>query len=113
MQFRGQHIVNGVLALALIFFIYGFVVSQSWLDFVLLLALAFALGVLIIIPIGGADMPVVGVDAQQLLGLGRGPASASRSTTPCSSSPRSLVGSSGAILSYNHVQGDETARSST
>jgi hypothetical protein len=53
-QFPGQHIVNLVLGLALLFFIYGFVDSQSWIDFILLLAIAFVLGVTIIIPIGGA-----------------------------------------------------------
>ncbi|MES2098341.1 MAG: NAD(P)(+) transhydrogenase (Re/Si-specific) subunit beta, partial [Pseudomonadota bacterium] len=55
-QFPGQHILNLVLGLALLFFIYGFVVSQSWTDFIVLVAIAFVLGVLIIIPIGGADM---------------------------------------------------------
>ena len=62
-QFKGQHILNLVLGLALLFFIYGFVMdpstSQGWTDFAALLAIAFVLGVLIIIPIGGADMPVV------------------------------------------------------
>jgi H+-translocating NAD(P) transhydrogenase subunit beta len=58
-QFKFQHPLNLVLGLALLFFIYGFVDSQSWVDFCLLLGLAFLLGVLIIIPIGGADMPVV------------------------------------------------------
>src|ERR1700754_1026439 len=57
--FPGQHILNLVLGLALLFFIYGFIASQSWIDFILILALSFVLGVTIIIPIGGADMPVV------------------------------------------------------
>src|SRR3989441_6362971 len=51
-----RHVINVVLALAMIFFIYGLVVSQSQLDFWLVTFIAFALGVLIIIPIGGADM---------------------------------------------------------
>src|SRR6186713_3742475 len=55
----GRHIINIVLALALIFFIYGLVVSQSQMDFWLVALIAFVLGALIIIPIGGADMPVV------------------------------------------------------
>src|SRR5499426_2312366 len=55
----GRHIINIVLALAMVFFIYGLVVSQSQLDFWLVAGIAFLLGVLIIIPIGGADMPVV------------------------------------------------------
>ena len=48
-----------VLALALVFFIVGLVMSGSALDFWLITILALALGVLMIIPIGGADMPVV------------------------------------------------------
>src|SRR3982075_1974778 len=55
----GRHYINIALALALVFFIYGFYVSQSALDFWLITGLALALGVLMIIPIGGADMPVV------------------------------------------------------
>src|SRR6201986_3964742 len=57
--FPGRHIVNIVLALALIYFIYGLVVSQSQMDFWTVAGIAFLFGVLIIIPIGGADMPVV------------------------------------------------------
>src|SRR5665213_4026428 len=49
----GRHIINIALALALIFFIYGFYVSQTPVDFWLICALAFTLGGLIIIPIGG------------------------------------------------------------
>src|SRR5438445_11642854 len=38
--FPGQHILNLVLGLALLFFIYGFMASQSWMDFLLILALS-------------------------------------------------------------------------
>ena len=55
----GRHVINIALALALIFFIYDFYAGQSQLDFWLIAGIAFLLGVLIIIPIGGADMPVV------------------------------------------------------
>src|SRR5512135_3150258 len=55
----GRHFVNLALAAALIFFIYGFFVSQTAMDFWLIVALSLTLGILIIIPIGGADMPVV------------------------------------------------------
>src|SRR5207244_732758 len=55
----GRHVINIVLGLALIFFIYGLVVSQSQIDFWLITIIALALGVLMIVPIGGADMPVV------------------------------------------------------
>src|ERR1043165_5656145 len=57
--FPGRHIVNIVLALALIFFVYGLVGLQSQMDFWIVAGIAFLFGVLIIIPIGGADMPVV------------------------------------------------------
>ena len=54
-----RHVINIALALAVLFFMYGLVVSESHIDFWLVVFLAFALGILIIIPIGGADMPVV------------------------------------------------------
>ncbi len=54
-----RHIINIVLALALVFFIVGLVLSGSVLDFWLITIIALVLGVLMIIPIGGADMPVV------------------------------------------------------
>ena len=57
--FAGQHWLNLLLGLAAAFFIFGFWHSQSWTDFLLITALGFALGVLLIIPIGGADMPTV------------------------------------------------------
>ena len=98
-QFPGQHILNLVLGLALLFFIYGFVTSQSWFDFTLLLAIAFVLGVLIIIPIGGADMPVV----VSMLNSYSGWAAAGIGFSLNNSMliiAGSLVGSSGAILSY-------------
>ncbi|MFT2568539.1 NAD(P)(+) transhydrogenase (Re/Si-specific) subunit beta, partial [Escherichia coli] len=48
-----------LLAVAMIGFGIIFVLTQNWLPFIIMSAIAFALGVLIIIPIGGADMPVV------------------------------------------------------
>src|SRR5437762_10186015 len=54
-----RHIINIALALALVFFIVHMVISGSALDFWLITIIALALGVLMIIPIGGADMPVV------------------------------------------------------
>ena len=54
-----RHIINIALGLALVFFIVGLVISGSALDFWLITILALVLGALLIIPIGGADMPVV------------------------------------------------------
>ncbi len=97
--FKGQHWINLVLGLATIFFIIGYTVSESKMDFALLLALAFVLGVLIIIPIGGADMPVV----VSMLNSYSGWAAAGIGFSLNNSMliiAGSLVGSSGAILSY-------------
>src|SRR5579864_5773859 len=54
-----RHYINGTLAILLVLFVYGFVTTQSAIAFWALTLLSLALGVLIIIPIGGADMPVV------------------------------------------------------
>jgi H+-translocating NAD(P) transhydrogenase subunit beta len=100
----GRHVINVVLAAALVFFIYGLVVSQSQIDFWLVAAIAFALGVLIIIPIGGADMPVV----ISMLNSYSGWAAAGIGFTLGNSAliiTGALVGSSGAILSYIMCKG--------
>jgi H+-translocating NAD(P) transhydrogenase subunit beta len=100
----GRHVINIVLGLALIFFIYGLVVSQSQVDFWLIAFIAFALGVLIIIPIGGADMPVV----ISMLNSYSGWAAAGIGFTLGNSAliiTGALVGSSGAILSYIMCKG--------
>ncbi|RTL51800.1 MAG: NAD(P)(+) transhydrogenase (Re/Si-specific) subunit beta [Bradyrhizobiaceae bacterium] len=94
-----RHIINIVLALALVFFIYGLVDSQSPIDFWVITILALALGVLLIIPIGGADMPVV----ISMLNSYSGWAAAGIGFTLGNSAliiTGALVGSSGAILSY-------------
>src|SRR5436309_14144982 len=51
-----RHLINIALALALVFFIVGLVMTGSAVDFWLVTIIALALGVLMIIPIGGADM---------------------------------------------------------
>src|SRR6266513_1739880 len=95
----GRHVINIVLALALVFFVVGLVISGSALNFWLITIIALALGVLMIIPIGGADMPVV----ISMLNSYSGWAAAGIGFSLNNSMliiAGSLVGSSGAILSY-------------
>jgi len=97
--FPGQHKLNAAFGLAAIFFCFGFWHSQSPLDFALIVALGFVLGVTLIIPIGGADMPVV----VSMLNSYSGWAAAGIGFSLNNSMliiAGSLVGSSGAILSY-------------
>jgi NAD(P) transhydrogenase subunit beta len=97
--FAGQHMLNLLLAIAMVIFGMWFFVSQEWLPFAVMTAIAFVLGVLIIIPIGGADMPVV----VSMLNSYSGWAAAGIGFSLNNSMliiAGSLVGSSGAILSY-------------
>ena len=97
--FKGQHLLNLVLGLVLIALIGTFMATQRMDVFVALIALSFILGVLIIIPIGGADMPVV----VSMLNSYSGWAAAGIGFSLNNSMliiAGSLVGSSGAILSY-------------
>jgi NAD(P) transhydrogenase subunit beta len=99
-----RHAINIVLALALIYFIYSLVVSQGQVDFWMVAGIAFVLGALIIIPIGGADMPVV----ISMLNSYSGWAAAGIGFTLGNSAliiTGALVGSSGAILSYIMCKG--------
>src|SRR6202789_458240 len=94
-----RHIINIALAIALVFFIVGLVMSGSALDFWLITIIALTLGVLMIVPIGGADMPVV----ISMLNSYSGWAAAGIGFTLGNSAliiTGALVGSSGAILSY-------------
>ncbi len=97
--YSGQHLINLLLAIAMIGFGVIFMLTESWLPFIIMTIIAFALGVLIIIPIGGADMPVV----VSMLNSYSGWAAAGIGfslNNPMLIIAGSLVGSSGAILSY-------------
>jgi H+-translocating NAD(P) transhydrogenase subunit beta len=97
--FAGQHMVNLVLGLVMLGLGLMFMFTGNWTAFFAMLALAFVMGVLIIIPIGGADMPVV----VSMLNSYSGWAAAGIGFSLNNSMliiAGSLVGSSGAILSY-------------
>jgi H+-translocating NAD(P) transhydrogenase subunit beta len=97
--FGGQHMLNLVLGLLTLALGLYFSFTENWTAFFVMLALAFVLGVLIIIPIGGADMPVV----VSMLNSYSGWAAAGIGFSLNNSMliiAGSLVGSSGAILSY-------------
>jgi len=98
-QFSGQHMLNLVLGLATIALGLVFVATESWPAFFAMLALAFVMGVLIIIPIGGADMPVVVSMLNSYSGWAAAGIGFSLNNAMLIVAG-SLVGSSGAILSY-------------
>ncbi len=97
--FSGQHLLNGLIG-ALIIFLIGFLVfNQTSEVFWILILASFFIGFLIIIPIGGADMPVV----ISMLNSYSGWAAAGIGFTLENTAliiTGALVGSSGAILSY-------------
>ena len=97
--FAGQHMLNLVMGVATVALGVYFMFTGNWDAFLIMLALSFVLGVLIIIPIGGADMPVV----VSMLNSYSGWAAAGIGFSLNNSMliiAGSLVGSSGAILSY-------------
>ncbi len=99
--FKGQHLLNLVLAIVMIGFGIAFCMAadQGWTPFFIMIGIAFVLGFLIIIPIGGADMPVV----ISMLNSYSGWAAAGIGFSLNNSMliiAGSLVGASGAILSY-------------
>jgi H+-translocating NAD(P) transhydrogenase subunit beta len=99
-----RHVINLALAVAIVLIIWWFVRAESYFAFWLLALTAFAFGVLIIIPIGGADMPVV----ISMLNSYSGWAAAGIGFTLGNTAliiTGALVGSSGAILSYIMCKG--------
>jgi H+-translocating NAD(P) transhydrogenase subunit beta len=97
--FPGQHKLNLVLGLITIALGLAFMLTGSWAAFFAMLALSFVMGVLIIIPIGGADMPVVVSMLNSYSGWAAAGIGFSLNNAMLIIAG-SLVGSSGAILSY-------------
>lgn len=102
-SFPAQHFLNLILAILMVglglIFCFAPGTDPAWIPYLLMAAVAFILGVLIIIPIGGADMPVV----VSMLNSYSGWAAAGIGFSLNNSMliiAGSLVGSSGAILSY-------------
>ncbi|MEO5659300.1 MAG: NAD(P)(+) transhydrogenase (Re/Si-specific) subunit beta, partial [Polaromonas sp.] len=98
-QFAGQHKLNLVLGLITLALGLTFMLTGNWPAFFAMLALAFVMGVLIIIPIGGADMPVVVSMLNSYSGWAAAGIGFSLNNAMLIIAG-SLVGSSGAILSY-------------
>jgi proton-translocating NAD(P)+ transhydrogenase subunit beta len=99
-----RHVINIALAIGIVVLIVWFARSESYRAFWLLALAAFVFGALIIIPIGGADMPVV----ISMLNSYSGWAAAGIGFTLGNSAliiTGALVGSSGAILSYIMCKG--------
>ena len=97
--FRGQHPLNALILISIFILIYLLCSTQSSNLFWILLAVSFLIGLLLIIPIGGADMPVV----ISMLNSYSGWAAAGIGFTLENTAliiTGALVGSSGAILSY-------------
>ena len=102
--FRGQHYLNAILGILILSLIIYLIVNQSSQIFWILIAASLLIGFLIIIPIGGADMPVV----ISMLNSYSGWAAAGIGFTLENTAliiTGALVGSSGAILSYIMCKG--------
>jgi len=102
--FRGQHLLNALIGVALLLLLVWFAMRGHPITFILLVVLSLAVGFLLILPIGGADMPVV----VSMLNSYSGWAAAGIGFTLGNTAlivTGALVGSSGAILSYIMCKG--------
>lgn len=99
LRFKGQHMLNALLGVTILFMLLAFCFTESKTLFILMTLNAFILGFLLILPIGGADMPVV----VSMLNSYSGWAAAGIGFTLQNTLlivTGALVGASGAILSY-------------
>ena len=102
--FRGQHPLNALIGALIVLLVLGLIFAQSNTMFWMLVGFSFLIGFLLIIPIGGADMPVV----VSMLNSYSGWAACGIGFTlsnPALIIVGALVGSSGAILSYIMCKG--------
>ncbi len=99
LRFSGQHMLNAAIGAGILLLLMVFCFSESHFAFIILIIAAFALGFFLILPIGGADMPVV----VSMLNSYSGWAASGIGFTlgnPLLIITGALVGASGAILSY-------------
>ena len=104
LSFPGQHFVNAGLGLAVVLLVFLLCLTESTSVFWAIIFISFLLGVLLIVPIGGADMPVI----VSMLNSYSGWAAAGIGFTLQNTLliiTGALVGASGAILSYIMCKG--------
>jgi len=104
LRFPGQHMMNALLLLSILIILGIFAAYQTTVAFWAIVFLSFALGFLLILPIGGADMPVI----VSMLNSYSGWAACGIGFTlhnPLLIVTGALVGASGAILSYIMCKG--------
>ena len=102
--FKGQHILNLIIGISIVCLIFYLCTTQSSTIFWIIIGISLLIGILLIIPIGGADMPVV----ISMLNSYSGWAAAGIGFTLENTAliiTGALVGSSGAILSYIMCRG--------